>query len=347
MCGMLLGALLVAAWGALAAYDYAFPNRSQGRNWAFLVWESNPANWANLNSGWALQPFDGEHHTTDFSADGNSWLTNNCGGKCTWSPDPHRFMLSDVMQACDGAKIDMYQAAIGDYSSCWLRSLRRIANAPPQARIEIVRIWQEINGNWFPWSVNQTGKTAGDGTPNGSPWPVATIKAAWHNMAMQVRTVFPDAKIEFNLNCGGPWSAPLSPGNGTGFDLTPATGDFDTYGMDCYEYSGFSVARLVNGLRSGVDWKGIVAAATTNHKYSALSETAAKSCDGSWITNWAREFDATPSALYFSYYDNEPDRMDISSLEGGQPNSCPSPSALRTALNNSSIGQKPYTGPLP
>lgn len=307
-----------------------------GRNWRFIVNEGGTsANWTSLNSGWALQPFDGEHSQTDI-ADSFNFVSG-----LSWSPTPTVFMLSDQWGTPGHNFVDMAQAAAGAYDTTWntwLTSARTSATAP----IKVVRIWQEINGNWMSWSVNQTGATASDGTPNGSAWPASTIIGAFQHMANQVRSAIPTAKIEWNLNCGGPWSGPTSPGNGTGYDLYPGDAFVDMIGIDCYE-KALSFSSTQSG--SGVNLNNLVSFATTHNKMINWSETAAHLCDSSYLTSIANFFDSLGTkGGVFSYYDqgtaNNGDNI-IFSTTG--TDSC-SASTLRAALNASSFGQKAFTG---
>lgn len=250
-------------------------------------------------------------------------------------------MMSDQYGTPGHNYIDMGQAATGAYNATWLSWLKADA-AAATAPITVVRIWQEINGDWMPWSINQTGATSVDGTPNGSPWPAATIIAAFRNMVEQVRIALPKALIEWNLNAGGPWSGPAGPGNGTGFDLYPGDAYVDVIGLDSYE-KNTSWADTVSG--SGVNLNNEVSFATAHNKLVGISETAAHNGDASYLTSMTNYFDGLGTrAAYISYYDqgsaNNGDNI-IYSTTG--PDSAP---ALRDALNASSFGTKPYVGNL-
>jgi beta-mannanase len=250
-------------------------------------------------------------------------------------------MMSDQYGTPGHDYIDMGQAATGAYNAAWLSWLKADAAAAP-APVTVVRIWQEINGNWMPWSINQTGTTSIDGTLAGSPWPAATIIRAFQNMAEQVRIAFPIARIEWNLNAGGRWSRPNGPGDGTGFDLYPGDAYVDVIGLDAYE-KHLGWAKTVSG--PGVNLNNLVAFATTHNKLVGISETAAHKGDGKYLTSMTNYFDRLGTrAAYISYYDqgsaNNGDNI-IYSTTG--PDSAP---ALRDALNASSFGAKPYGGNL-
>jgi hypothetical protein len=310
--------------------------RTDGRYWAFFANEGGePANWTAVNGGWSLQPIDGLHTQTNIG-DGR-WF----GTGMRWSPTPHALMMSDQYGTPGHNYIDMGQAATGAYNATWLSWLKADA-AAATAPVTVVRIWQEINGDWMPWSINQTGATSIDGTPNGSPWPAVTIIAAFRNMAAQVRIAFPHTRIEWNLNAGGAWRRPKSPGNGTGFDLYPGDAYVDVIGLDAYEKK-ISWAHTVSG--PGVDLNNLVSFATAHNKLVAISETAAHNDDGNYLTSMTKYFDALGArAAYISYYDqgsaNNGDNI-IYSTTG--PDSAP---ALRNTLNASSFGTKPYVGSL-
>lgn len=307
-----------------------------GRKWAFFANEGGqPANWSSVNSGWSRQPIDGLATQTEIGS--GYWF----GTAKRWSPTPRALMMHDQYGTPGHSYIDMGQAATGAYNATWLSWLKADA-AAATAPVTVVRVWQEINGNWMPWSVNQTGATSVDGTPNGSPWPAVTVIAAFRNMAKQIRVAFPHALIEWNLNAGGPWRGPRGPGKGNGFDLYPGDAYVDVVGLDAYE-KHVSWANTVHG--PGVDLKNLVSFAVAHHKLVAISETAAHGNDGNYLASMASYFDRLGQrAAYISYYDqgsaNNGDNI-IYSTTG--PDSAP---ALRPALNASSFGRKRYVGRL-
>jgi hypothetical protein len=305
------------------------------RNWAFIVNEGgSPLAWSSVNGGWAAQAIDGLNTQTD-TGDGY-WF----GTGLRWNPPPKMLIMSDQFGTPGSGNIDMAQAANGAYNHIWNNWLQSIASKAPN--VIVVRIWQEINGNWMSWSVNRTGRTASDGTPNGSAWPVATIIAAWRNMAHQVRIAFPNALIEWNLNSGGPFSRPTSPGNGSGFDLYPGDDVVDVIGIDSYEKNATFGIAFSGG---GVNLTNLAAYAKAHNKLIAWSETAAQGCDGAYLASIAQWLDRLGSmAAYFSYYDqgsaNNGDNI-LYSTSG--TDSCAA-SRLRAALNASSFGTKRFGG---
>jgi hypothetical protein len=231
-------------------------------------------------------------------------------------------MMTDQYGTPGSMTLDMAQAAAGAYNSIWLSWLQGQAAAAPN--VKVVRIWQEINGNWMAWS---------QGTP-------AQIIAAWRNMATQVRIAFPKAVIEWNLNVGTGWSG--QPGDGSGFDLYPGDDLVDVIGMDTYEKST-SWADAVNG--PGVNLNNLVAFASAHNKLVAISETAANSCDASYITNLTAWLDSLGArAAYLSYYEggtsNNGDNV-LWATTG--TDSCPS-NTLRAAFLASSFGTKKFGG---
>jgi hypothetical protein len=307
-----------------------------GRDWAFFVNEgTSTADWTSVNSGWSSQPINGMSAYTDI---GDGYFT---GTAQQWSPKPEAITMTVQYGTPGTNSINMAEAASGAYNSTWLSWLeadaaQAAANGTP---VTVVRIWQEINGDWKPWSVNETGATV-DGTAPGAAWPAATIIAAWNNMAAQVHTAFPNALIEWNLNVGGGWSG--APGNGTGFDLYPGNQYVNIIGLDAYEEST-SWANTVSG--PGVNLNNLVAFATANGKEVAISETATSNDDGSYLTSMTNYFDALgKEAAYISYYDEGPANNggDIIYSTSG-PDSAP---ADRIALNESSFGTEAYIGTL-
>jgi hypothetical protein len=309
---------------------------ASGRDWAFFVNEgTNTANWTSVNSGWSSQPIDGMSAYTDI---GDGYFT---GTAQHWSPNPQAITMTVQYGTPGTNSINMAEAASGAYNSTWLSWLQADASqaAANGTPVTVVRIWQEINGDWQPWSVNETGATV-DGTAPGAAWPAATIIAAWNNMAAQVHTAFPNAQIEWNLNVGGGWSG--APGNGTGFDLYPGNQYVNIIGLDAYEKST-SWANTVSG--SGVNLNNLVAFATANGKEVAISETASSNNDGSYLTSMTNYFNALgKQAAYISYYDegtanNGGDIIYSTTGTDAAP-------ADRVALNDSSFGTEPYVGTL-
>jgi hypothetical protein len=329
--------VLLAAFMLAGLCSAAPVTPASARNWGFFDSPGNDATiWAALN-GWTLQPVDGLHVYTDVGA---GWFA---GTGISWSPTPRAIFMT-VQWGTPGSGSwpgynDMGEAATGAYNSQWLSWLQDAAASTP-APVVAVRIFQEINGNWMPWSVNQTGFTSVDGTPNGSPWPDATIIAAWRNMAAQVRTAFPNAVIEWNLNAGTGW--PGQPGDGSGYDLYPGDDLVDVIGIDIYE-KGLSFAATQSG--DGVNLNNLVAFATAHNKLVAWSETASSHCDGSYLTSIASFFDSLGvQGAYFSYYDaGSASNGDNITYATTGTDSCPA-NTLQNALNNSSFGQEPFSG---
>ena len=317
---------------------------SNGRAWAFFANEgTNTANWTALNGGWSKQPIDGLSTVTNV---GTGWWA---GTGEQWSPAPHAHMLN-IEYGTPGSggwpgSTDLGQAALGAYDATWLSWLEADAAAAKVqgSPITVVRIWQEINGNWMPCSTNQTGRTSVDGTAPGTSWPAATIIKAWDHMAEQVRLALPDAKIEWNLNVGGPWRGPTSPGNGTGFDLYPGDQYVDIIGVDAYEKS-VSWANTVSG--PGVNLNQVVAFATAHNKLVGISETAAHNGDASYLMSMANYFDSLGMrAAYIVYYD-QGSAANGDNIIYSTTGTDSAGTALQDALNASSFGTKPYVGNL-
>lgn len=330
----LIGQLATETTALGAAISASEPPPVGGtRNWAFFDSPGNDASfWQHLNSGWSAQPIDGLHV---YTADNNSWWAGN---GVSWSPPP-KAILTTIAYGDASSVVDMGKAARGDYNAQWLSWLKaNAANTP--APVVAARIWQEINGNWMPWSVNMTGGTSIDGTKNGMPWPKATIIAAWRNMATQVRTAFPKAVIEWNLSAGMGW--PGQPGDGSGFDLYPGDDLVEVLGIDVYEM-GQDFATTQSG--AGVNLTNLAAFAVAHNKLLAVSETASANCDGTYLTDWATWLDNQGSrAAYFAWYEaNNAPNSNILNVTSGQPGACPATS-LQAAWNASSAGQKAFGG---
>jgi hypothetical protein len=304
-----------------------------GRWWAFFGNDGGNSGWTSVNS-WPSQPIDGQHTFTDV---GDGYWQGT--GAAPFTPTPRSLMMTVEYGTPGQNYVDMGQAANGAYNATWLSWLQGQASAAP-APVKVVRIWQEINGDWMTWSANKTGSTSVDGTPNGSAWPKATIIAAWRNMAQQVRTAFPHAVIEWNLNNGTGWRG--APGDGTGYDLYPGDDLVDVIGIDAYEKTS-SWATTVSG--PGVNLNNLVAFATSHNKLIGWSETAAHNCDGTYLTSISNFFDSLgKQGAYWSYYDGgTPNNGDNILYATTGPDSCPA-NKLRAAMNASSFGQKPFEG---
>lgn len=275
--------------------------------------------WAG-ESAFAAQRIDMIH---GFTAEGDT--SAQADGSGTWNPAPHAYMITakycspTVHQ--DGDFFDLVACANGTYDSFYQQcfsSHSSIAN-----KIAVVRIWQECNGNWFPW-----GRAAS----------TAQFIAAWRRIATICKQVLPNAKIEWNLNEGGPFSG--SPSS-TGFDLYPGDDLVDVVGIDSYE-------RFANPMSTapgfGVTGNNILAFARAHGKLVGVSEWASWTCNAQYITDTIAFFDSMGStAAYVSYYDQGRSNNggDIMSSTSGT-DSCGN--TIRNAWNATTAGTQPYGG---
>lgn len=301
------------------------PPPGNGRNYAVGVWSGLSTNiWAGDMSGWATKPMDFVNTQTD-QAD-SFWG----GDGLTWTPTPASFFMSNQFFG----STDFAGMASGTMNSTWLSWLQ--AHSALASKTAIVRIWQECNGTWMNWSKFS------------SP---SQFISAWRNMATQVRTVFPQAKIDWNLNYNcGPGSEGNG-GNGTGYDLYPGDDLVDIISIDAYENGpsgagpgGTTWANLQTC--PGVNLTNLVSFATSHNKLIGVSETASQNCDSTWVTNWATWMDGLGTrASHFSWYDDGfgNNGGNVLWTTSGTADSCAA-STLRAAWNACSFGTKGFTG---
>jgi hypothetical protein len=317
-----------------------------GRLWVGAMEVNSNAAWTS-DATWPAAPAILQTGTNGNGSQG-SFMNGPTG---PWNPAP-KTMIADIQLGDCGQNwpplVDMNKAKNGSYNSCWLGVLQPNASNP----VGVARLWQEINGNWFPWSTNQTGATVSDGitsVPNGSPWPAAWIKAGFCNLAAQVRAVWPNVKIDWGLT---PGSRTGQPGDGTSFDLYPGDSCVDIVDIDFYEpHNGFPSPNLS-------DTPGF---AQAHNKLFAIGETATGSnfgvllqdCDGSrlnngvnWVTTLAALMDSLGStAAFVSWYDFGPSGGggDVLWSTNTSDQGCPA-GTLRAAWNASSLGTKSFSG---
>jgi hypothetical protein len=74
----------------------------------------------------------------------------------------------------------------GAYDSRWITSLKKLASLRAGRGTTYIRFAHEMNGNWYPWSVNTTNYVAFD--------------AAWKRFRALQLTYFPAAKLVFSVN---------------------------------------------------------------------------------------------------------------------------------------------------
>lgn len=300
-----------------------------GRNYAVGFWAGySPNKWTGENGGWANKPIDFLNTQTD-QADSFAGVDG-----FTWSPTPTAFMMSNEWNNTDYAGM-----AAGTYNSTWLSWLEQ--GSRRSLPIAIVRIWQECNGNWMPWSKFS------------SP---SQFISAWRNMATQVRTAYPNAKIDWNLN----WNCSLGAGNlgngaSTGFDLYPGDDLVDIISIDAYENGpsgggggGTTWATLSGSGTAGVNLVNLQNFAAAHGKLIGVGETASQNCDSSWVTDWATWMDSLGTmGGYFSWYDdgfsNNGGNVLWTTSTGSDAAACPA-NSLRSAWNASSFGSKGFQG---
>jgi hypothetical protein len=368
---------VVALWGLSveeggSAGPFQGCAEGPGRNYAFVV-EDHASTWTP-DQGWSSQPWDLLHAGTDAMGGGSLGGDTYFGG--AWNPVPAatstttaRGFLYSIQYGAPASMggnswpgyLDMLQAAQGAYDAPWSSWLKADA-AAAVGPVVVVRIWQEINGNWMLWSTNNTGNTI-SGTANGvtatvapgEGWPAAWIVAGWRNMAKLVRQVWPKALIEWNLNPGtisfwngSPTGATAPAGFGADFGLYPGDDLVDVCGIDEYEVA---YAADPPPYSWPVSPASILAFAMQHNKLCGISETASNTssntqdCHGDWPGKLAAILDGWGDrAAYASWYDfgRAGNGGDILWSTSGA-DSCP-PDGLRKSYNQSSFGQKAFKG---
>lgn len=219
--------------------------------------------------GWAQTPHDFEY---SFQYLSQLW--------------PSSYMLEwTVPMIMDGTTFADVTA--GTYDSSYLSAAQTIAARDPHARI---RIGQEMNGNWEPWSI---------GGPAGS---AEEYVAAYRHIVALFRSVSPDFTFVWNPSLGS-WG---------GIDPAPSyPGDdvVDYISMDVYEdknyLSGSPDARWNDILTRdgrGLDWLASFAAA--HGKPIGIDEWGTNYDDGSFIAHM-HDWMAAHHVAYEMYWDSD------------------------------------------
>ena len=124
--------------------------------------------------------------------------------------------------------------ATGAYDSRWITSLKKLASLRTGRGTTYIRFAHEMNGNWYPWSVNTTNYVAFD--------------TAWKRFRALQRTYFPAAKLVFSVN---------RESVGTGMDwrtFFPGSAFVDVMSVDYYnQYPYVGTATDWNNSVSAVD----------------------------------------------------------------------------------------------
>ena len=328
-----------------------------GRSWAFLPNDDNQQyRWGGTHSGWALKPIDGIHAVTSIDpATGGCFIPAVPSDQAAWSPAPPRWMLSTFYSV----PFDMSVLAAGaPGTNAYDANIKNCLRTQSALDVVIFRVFVEGNGSWFAWSVNQTGATANDGTCNGCAWSIATFQSAFQHYASDIRSVWPNAKIDFNLNSGGPFGGP---GNDTGLGLWPGDAWADNISIDSYEKSVPFSTTLSGG---GFNLNSMASFAALHGKTVGVGETASHNGDTTYFPSWGNWLDGEgTTALYFSPYDqgltgcgqspsnNSNGDNVIYTVPGSggcgtNSNDTDAFTGLQAAANSTSWGKKNYAGGL-
>jgi hypothetical protein len=121
----------------------------------------------------------------------------------------------DIAIGAFGAGSSWAAAASGAYDARWRQSLQVVRDkCDDTAGTVYIRFAHEMNGNWYPWSVNSTNYTS--------------FIAAWKRFRAFQREIFPAAKLVFSAN---------RESVGTGMDwrkFFPGASEVDVMSVDYY-----------------------------------------------------------------------------------------------------------------
>jgi hypothetical protein len=172
-----------------------------------------------------------------------TWADNNEAMTELWQIDPKGEFGSwqGALDIAIGAISDdesWEQAAQGAYDARWRESLTNMeAKWGNRTSPLFIRFAHEMNGNWYPWSVNSGNKDA--------------FLAAWKKFRAMQQEIFPAAKLVFSLN---------RESVGSGFDWRksfPGNQYVDVIGVDYYnQYPTVMTAADWTGSLDDVDKYG-------------------------------------------------------------------------------------------
>jgi len=204
-------------------------------------------------------------------------------------PSPYRISVAVPMLTISGwdnlGATDMAQAASGAYDQYYQNMANALKGA--SGSLYAVRLGWEMNGNWYPWSVNGTGGI-------NTSW--ANYIATFRRMANIFRTTVPGVHIEFCLNWGeGGWTS------GTPDQYWPGDSYVDIISQDIYQSNlGGEWSNAENGGTYNLNW--LVQFAKTHNVKIALSEWGASNDDGSYITDAAKWMNTQGALFSYSVY---------------------------------------------
>jgi hypothetical protein len=202
---------------------------------------------------------------------------------------------------------DLATAASGGYDTYYEQFAQNLANAgdipgTSTPAIAAVRIGWEMNGNWFPWGIE-------DSTGQVDPTLAANYAAAFRRLAGFIRQYAPKVLIDWCINQGG--------GDPTG--AYPGDDVVDIVGMDLYEQN---VTNFQGALGNGKDFLLTWLDTFTNATYGAnapagktggkklisFPEWQATADDGTFITQLAAWMNARGNRIsYWNYWDSDAD----------------------------------------
>ena len=120
-----------------------------------------------------------------------TWADNNEAMKYAWTLQPGGELAGwtgpiDIAIGAIGGGETWAAASTGAYDSRWRQSLTNLAKLRKDRDTTYVRFAHEMNGNWYPWSVNATNADA--------------FVASWKRFRALQEEIFPDAQLVFSVN---------------------------------------------------------------------------------------------------------------------------------------------------
>lgn len=201
--------------------------------------------------------------------------------------------------------------------------------------VKIIRLLYGMDGDWAPWSINQGGTTASDGTLANKPYSSATYIAAFQHLAALIRTKIPGVLIEWSVVSGNPpW--PNNPNSYLSY--WPGSAYADVVGVEIHECQ--IGAWTPNGVLGAiVNPYDVLAFAQDNEVQFSVPSWDASNGDSSFFTSMAAFMDFAGNSALYQCYNEELITTNISNSDQLYTNAFPS---QRSAWNASSFGSKVY-----
>ncbi len=235
---------------------------------------------AELNSveGWLGRKLDMTAATINM----NSWWWGNI--PASYAVDVSFPMLSIEGWDSRGAN-DMAIAASGGYDEYYIAMAKTLAAA---GNAMVVRPGWEMNGNWYPWSING---------PGGKNQTFANYIATFRRIAAILRRHVPGVKIEF---CVNHQIQPFSVGGGGPPDYWPGSDVVDVITMDIYETNTGNWSQTKNNGQYNLNW--LTTFAQQQNVKIGLSEWGAANGDADFMRSAIEWMNSLGDRFIFSVY---------------------------------------------